>query len=41
MIENVHLTFPGGGTAEEAHRADIPEKETAYPEQTIFGILPA
>lgn len=41
VIENVHLTFPGGGTSDEAQRKDIPEKETAYPEHTIFGILPA
>ncbi|MFZ4765821.1 MAG: hypothetical protein ACOYMN_12790 [Roseimicrobium sp.] len=41
VIENVHFTFPGGGTLEEAQRKDIPEKENAYPEHTIFGILPA
>jgi len=37
----VYFTIPGGGTPDEALCADIPERETAYPEHTIFGILPA
>ena len=46
IIENisfsdVRVTFPGGGTAEEAARRDIPELERAYPTSHMFGILPA
>lgn len=44
-IENVsfsglQLTFPGGGSQEEAHRA-VPELRDRYPEYHMFGILPA
>ena len=31
-LENIDITFPGGGTLEEARRAEGPERETAYPE---------
>jgi hypothetical protein len=46
IIENVnfsdvHFTFPGGGTAEEAARRDVPELERQYPTSYMFGILPA
>lgn len=41
VLENIQITFPGGGTLADAQRSDIPEKEAAYPEHTIFGILPA
>jgi hypothetical protein len=41
VLENIHVTYPGGGTLEEARRADIPERESAYPENTTFGVLPA
>jgi hypothetical protein len=41
MFSNVHVTFPGGGTAEEAARRDIPELERQYPASYMFGILPA
>lgn len=40
-VENLDVTFPGGGTAAEAHRTDVPERETAYPEHDMFGVLPA
>ena len=40
-LENVEVTAPGGGTPDEARRADVPERETAYPEHTMFGTLPA
>jgi Glycosyl hydrolases family 28 len=45
FIENVtfrglHLTFPGGGSQEDAHR-DIPELRDRYPEYHMFGTLPA
>jgi hypothetical protein len=41
VIENVHITYPGGGTAEEAQRLQVPEAEKDYPENTMFGVLPA
>jgi hypothetical protein len=40
-FSNMHVSFPGGGTAEEAARRDIPELERRYPEIYMFGILPA
>jgi hypothetical protein len=40
-FENVHITYFGGGTAQEAARADIPEMEDYYPEYHMFGTLPA
>lgn len=39
-LENVAVTFPGGGTLDEARRADVPERDNAYPEHSMFGILP-
>ena len=46
QIENVSfsdidITFPGGGTAEEASRRDIPEMRGMYPEYFMFGVLPS
>ena len=41
VLDNIHVTYPGGGTLEEAHRSDVPERESAYPENTAFGVLPA
>ena len=38
---NINLVFPGGGTAEEAERTDVPELRDRYPEYFMFGILPA
>ncbi len=40
-LENIDITFPGGGTLDEARRADVPEHANAYPEHTMFGVLPA
>jgi hypothetical protein len=45
FIENIsfnglHLTFPGGGSQEEAQRA-VPELRDRYPEYHMFGTLPA
>jgi hypothetical protein len=40
-FENVHITYYGGGTAEEATRTEIPEMKDYYPEYHMFGILPA
>jgi polygalacturonase len=39
-LENISLGFDGGGTLEDTRR-DIPERETSYPESTMFGTLPA
>lgn len=38
-LSNIRLSFAGGGTKEAAGRA-VPEKETAYPEYSMFGELP-
>ncbi|MDF7826941.1 glycosyl hydrolase family 28 protein [Pontiellaceae bacterium B12227] len=40
VLENVDITFPGGGTAEDAARV-VPEDIARYPEQFFFGTLPA
>ena len=40
-LSNIHITFPGGGTREEADRIEIPENEGAYPEYFMFGVLPS
>jgi len=40
-MSNIHITFPGGGTAEDAARRDIPDLRDDYPEYNIFGVLPA
>jgi len=40
-FSNLRITFPGGGTAEEAARREVPEVERAYPEVSMFGVLPA
>lgn len=40
-FSNVDVTFPGGGTAQEAARRQVPDLERDYPECFIFGILPA
>jgi hypothetical protein len=39
-IENVRISFPGGGSAEHAVR-EVPENEEKYPEFGMFGMLPA
>jgi len=40
-LTDIHITCPGGGTAPESSRA-IPEMESSYPENRIFGnSLPA
>lgn len=40
-FENIDVTFPGGGAAEEAARQDVPEQEKEYPEFPMFHPLPA
>jgi polygalacturonase len=40
-FDNIQIELPGGGTAEDA-KVQLPEKETAYPENRMFGTrLPA
>ncbi len=39
-LSNIRICVHGGGTKEEANRA-VDEKPEAYPECTMFGILPA
>jgi hypothetical protein len=40
-FSNLDISFPGGGTAEEAARRTVPDLERDYPEYGIFGVLPA
>jgi hypothetical protein len=40
-LSDIHVTYPGGGTQEEAARRDLPELEDQYPEYFMFGVLPA
>jgi hypothetical protein len=40
-FNNVDISFPGGGTADEARRRSVPDLERDYPECFIFGVLPA
>ena len=40
VLEDIRLEFEGGGTADLVHR-EIPERPEAYPESTMFGVLPA
>ena len=39
-MSNIHITFPGGGTVEDATIA-VPELRDHYPEYHMFGTLPA
>lgn len=39
-LDNLHLTFAGGGTANDAKRT-VPEHPAKYPEYAMFGTLPA
>lgn len=40
LLENVKISYPGGGTREDAERV-VPEDIARYPEQFFFGVLPA
>ena len=40
-LSDIHITFPGGGTAEEAARRNVPDMRDTYPEYFMFGVLPA
>lgn len=39
-MDNISIYYQGGGTKAQA-ALTIPEKENAYPEPTMFGVLPA
>jgi hypothetical protein len=39
-FSGIHITFPGGGDQEDAHRT-VPELRDHYPEYHMFGTLPA
>jgi len=40
-LENIEIAVPGGGTAEQA-KIELPEREAAYPEFSMFGrVMPA
>jgi polygalacturonase len=39
-LDNIRLTFAGGGKASDAHR-EVPENASGYPEHSMFGTLPA
>jgi polygalacturonase len=41
VFSDVSVTFPGGGTTEEAARKNIPDLRDTYPEYYMFGVLPA
>jgi hypothetical protein len=40
-LSDIHITFPGGGTADEAARREIPDLPDTYPEYFMFGVLPS
>jgi len=39
-FSNIDITFPGGGTAEQARR-EVPERDREYPELGLYGDFPA
>ncbi|CAA6692471.1 MULTISPECIES: glycoside hydrolase family 28 protein [unclassified Lentimonas] len=40
LLENITISYPGGGTAEEAKNV-VDEDIARYPEQFFFGVLPS
>lgn len=40
-LSDIQVTFPGGGTREEAAKRAMPELEDQYPEYFMWGVLPA
>jgi hypothetical protein len=40
-LSDIHVTFPGEGTREDAAHLDLPELEDQYPEYFMWGVLPA
>ena len=41
VLENITISYPGGGTEAEASNTQVPEDIARYPEQFFFGVLPA
>jgi len=40
-LENISISYPGGGTEADASITDVPEDVARYPEQFFFGVLPS
>ncbi len=40
LLEDIEISYPGGGTQEDAERI-VPEREAQYPEAFFFGVLPS
>jgi len=40
-FSNLHFSYPGGGTTEDAANVNAPELEDLYPEYFMWGVLPA
>ena len=41
-MRNFHIRFQGGLTPADARAAgEVPERENAYPEHNMFGVMPA
>jgi lysophospholipase L1-like esterase len=40
-LSNIHIVIPGGGSADDARRRNIPEREREYPETLKFSDVPA
>jgi hypothetical protein len=40
-LEGIRFRFPGGGSAADAARVDVPEEEAGYPEFPVFHPIPA
>jgi hypothetical protein len=40
-LSDIRVTFPGGGTKEDAAKRDMPELADQYPEYFMWGVLPA
>ena len=40
-LSDIHVTYPGGGTRDDAARRELPELEDQYPEYFMWGTLPA
>jgi hypothetical protein len=40
-LSNIQVTFPGGGTREDAAKREMKELEDVYPEYFLWGVLPA
>jgi hypothetical protein len=40
-LRGIQVSYPGGGTREDAQRRELPELEDQYPEYFMWGVLPA